>query len=160
MTSWPSGLSLPERTEADLILFTLSYSVGLQAPTPTCLCPQGGEPGARSRGCHHSGHQSFEFFFGGGGGVGGTESSVASAGFALCRVTLNSLPPGPRDGRIPPPSLLWRQIFEVKLIASAEMGNLKHFSSWPGNPHTGWARGWGGARKAGGLERQTLCAFV
>lgn len=51
------------------------------------------------------------FFF---GGVGvDTESCVVWSGFTLTmwlRVTLNSLPPGPRDDRVKPLSPLWRQI--------------------------------------------------
>lgn len=60
----------------------------------------------------HSGHQSFELFFFGGVGVD-TESCVVWSGFTLTmwlRVTLNSLPPGPRDDRVKPLSPLWRQI--------------------------------------------------
>lgn len=58
---------------------------------------------------HHSGYQSFKFFFFGDGG-GGTGSCVAWAGFTLTvwlRVTLNSQPPGPR---VKPPILGGRSL--------------------------------------------------
>lgn len=47
------------------------------------------------------------------GGGGDTGSCVVWSGFTLAmwlRVTLNSLPPGPRDDRVKPLSRLWRQI--------------------------------------------------
>lgn len=88
-----------------------------------------GRPDCKEWRLDHRGHHEFEFVL---GGTGLTGSCVDCAGFTFTmwlRVTLNSFPPHPRDDRVKPLSPLWGQIFDVKLIAPAKMGNLKYFPS-------------------------------